>query len=75
MKLADLGLKTKPSTKYFSGGYVAFSVRNNELLYKLFIVHLNRMFDVMGGKITSKEELNKLLTLKTKDDLMEFIQS
>ena len=33
MKLAELGLKTKPATKYVENGYISFSTQNKNLFH------------------------------------------
>lgn len=67
MKLAELGLKTKPATKYFDHGYVKFKTENKELFSRLTIYDKNRnAFEPYPWMIVqSKEELNNLLAIKT----------
>lgn len=67
MKLAELGLKTKPATKYFDHGYVKFKTENKELFSRLTIYDKNRNpFEPYPWMIVqSKEELNNLFAIKT----------
>ena len=42
MKLAELGLKTKPATKYFDGGYYKFKTVSKVLYYQIVIFDQRR---------------------------------
>lgn len=74
MKLADLGLKTKPATKYFPGGWVAFKTDNQNLFFEIKAVGKTFL-----GKLTewepvkSKDQLDSLLSIKKMEDTMELL--
>ena len=73
MKLVELGLKTKPSTKYVQGGYVSFFTTNKNLGYKITKVTKTNQMLIDGGSINSKEQLTELLTLKSITELVKRI--
>lgn len=71
MKLAELGLKTKPATKYFDGGYVKFNTNNKELSYQIWIYKdKTLLMKLEDGKVKDQEHLTKLLTIKTKAEVI-----
>ena len=65
MKLAELGLKTKPATKYVQGGYVSFSTSGKELFYKTIHVTKTNQSTLSGGMIKTKTQLDQILKAKT----------
>lgn len=73
MKLAELGLKTKPATKYFDGGYVKFSTLEKELYYGIVIYDNNRNPFVLQNfeKVNDSIKLHCLLNIKTKNQVLE----
>ena len=73
MKLSDLGLKTKPSTKYFAGGWVSFSTQNKELYYKIVLSTIRKQFTLDEGKIADKSHLEVLLHIKDYHQAMELL--
>ena len=70
MKLAELGLKTKPATKYVAGGWVSFSTTNKELSYKTVSMGKTRKSTLSGGVVISKKMLDQILSAK---DIKEVI--
>jgi len=70
MKLSKLGLKTKPETKYFAGGFVAFTTSNGELWYEVHYVKKEGTGLAWSDKVKSKEVLDQLLKLKTMNEAM-----
>ena len=64
MKLAELGLKTKPATKYFAGGWISFSTQNKELYYKIVLSTIRKQFTLDEGKVADKSHLTVLLTIR-----------
>lgn len=75
MKLQELGLKSKPATKYFSGGHISFSTSNKELFYKVFGTTKTWRGDLIGGKVVDKEQLDQLLSVKTLSDITEYVKN
>ena len=71
MKLSELGLKTKPSTKYFDGGYIAFSTQNKDLYYKIVRVTKTNQATLDSGMIRSKAEFDVLMRIKTIKEVVE----
>ena len=73
MKLADLGLKTKPATKYFDGGYVKFSTLEKELYYGIVIYDDKRNPFVLEKfqPVNDSIKLHCLLNIKTKKQVLE----
>ena len=71
MKLADLGLKTKPQTKYITQGYIKFSTENKNLHYKTVCVLKERMFTVSEGIVKDKKHFDYLMSIKTIKELMQ----
>lgn len=72
MKLKDLGLSTKPQTKYFTHGYVSFETSDDELFYEVEHVALNSKGTVDGGKVLNKEHFDMLMNVES---IQEFIQA
>lgn len=71
MKIGTPELKTKPATKYFDGGYVKFSTDNKELSYQIWIYKdKTLLMKLEDGKVKDQEHLTKLLTIKTKTELI-----
>lgn len=65
MKLAELGLKTKPATKCFEHGYISFSTANKELFYQIWMQTKTRKGSLESGRVRDQEHLKQLLALKT----------
>lgn len=65
MKLADLGLKTKPATKYISGGYIKFYTSNGQLCYFVYHVTKTSSGSIYGDRIRDKQTLDDLLNMKS----------
>lgn len=72
MKLQELGLKSKPQTKYFTHGYVSFQTSDDELFYEVEHVSLQSKGTIDGGKVMNKEHFDMLMNVKT---IEEFIQA
>lgn len=71
MKLEELGLKTKPATKYFEHGYIKFFTENKSLGYKVYRVTKTNQALIEGGSIIRKEQLTKMLAAKSIKDVLE----
>jgi len=70
MKLAELGLKTKPATKCFAFGYVRFSTSQKNLSYEIILFdNKKNQFTYGGGAVIDKTHLSKLLNIKHRDDV------
>ncbi len=66
MKLEELGLHTKPATKYFAGGYVSFWTSNKELHYQIYIWKENKNHSLLEEDIVrDQEHFKKLLAIKS----------
>ena len=70
MNLADLGLKTKPATKYFDGGYISFSTTNHELSYNVTRVTKTNQATIDGGTVRDQGHLKLLLGVKTISEVL-----
>lgn len=72
MKLADLGLKTKPETKYFAKGYVSFKTQNKELLYQItfFDQQKNPFLYSKWKPVNDSGHLKDLLTIKSVNEVI-----
>lgn len=69
MKLQELGLKTKPETKYFAHGYISFSMRGEDLWYQISF-YKNKWTpkaETTWGKVKHKEHLKQLKSLTAKE--------
>lgn len=71
MKLADLGLKNKPATKYVEGGYVSFHTNQKTLYYEIYSVTKETQGLLARLKVETKEELAKLLSAKTINEVVQ----
>lgn len=71
MKLAELGLKTKPATKYFEGGYVKFSTQAGHLFFTINSVTKTNQGSLIGGIVKSQEQLKQLLSAKHITQVLE----
>lgn len=71
MSFQELGITTKPQTKYFDGGYVSFSSLGKTLYYRLTLVSKTKQFLLIGGVVRNKEYFEKLLAIKTSKDAVE----
>lgn len=71
MKLADLGLKTKPETKYFAGGYVSFSTSDGHLDYRIYRVTKTNQSILDAGSVLSKDQFDELMAIKTVSDAVK----
>lgn len=72
MKLQDLGLKTKPATKYFAGGYFKFRTYLGELSYELMLFPTkNDMCTIAKDKIKSKDQFKEFMSVKTSKQAIE----
>ena len=65
MKLVDLGLKVKPSTKYFEHGYVKFYTVNKTLFFEIFQVTKEWSGSISAGSIQDEQHLKDLLAIKS----------
>lgn len=75
MKLSELGLKTKPATKYFDGGFIKFSTVDKELHFAVMIWTVDRRVLCLShqGWIQSNIILDKMLNIKTFDEVRKLI--
>ena len=64
MKLAELGLKTKPATKYFDGGYISFQTKDDELFYRVYSLTKTNQALLFEGKIEDKNTFDGLMNIK-----------
>lgn len=69
MKLQELGLKTKPATKYFDGGWVSFFTENKSLGYKIYKMSKTNQALIDGGSVLSKDQFDELMSIKTISDV------
>lgn len=65
MKLQELGLKTKPATKYFEGGYVKFYTVNKTLFFEIHQVTKEYSGSISAGSIQDQKHLKDLLAIKS----------
>lgn len=67
MKLSELGLKSKPQTKYFENGYIAFSVRDGELNFRIIALDKARTPFILADykPIKSLEHYTQLISFKS----------
>lgn len=73
MKLSDLGLKQKPETKYFAGGYISFSTENKSLDYRIYKVSKTSQALIDCGGVLSKDQFDELISIKTISDVTKRI--
>jgi hypothetical protein len=72
MKLQELGLKAKPETKYFAGGYISFLTSNKELSFEItFFPTKNDMCIIAKDKIKSKEHFESIMSIKNQKQAVE----
>lgn len=71
MKIAELGLKTKPETKYVAGGYISFQTINHVLSYKITRVTKTNLATIDGGLVRDKGHLDLLLKCKTVKEVIQ----
>ncbi len=73
MKLQELGLKSKPQTKYFDGGYVSFSTIDKVLWFKVTVLDKDRKPFLFSDDevVRSKEHLKLLLSIKHRDEVIQ----
>lgn len=74
MKLADLGLKTKPTTKNFDHGYISFKTENKNLFYLITIFDEKKDFSKLTNEwhlVESKEHFNQLMSIKTRKEVVQ----
>ena len=65
MKLVELGLKTKPATKYFDGGYYKFLTVNGELWYEVHYVKKSGTGLCWSDRVKDNEQLGQMMKVKT----------
>ena len=68
MKLAELGLKTKPETKYFDHGYTSFSTVNKNLFYSITVWSLDKTLQttiIKDKEVKDIIHLNDILAIKS----------
>lgn len=71
MKLTDLGLKTKPATKYFDHGYIKFRTENKELFDEIWIMDNQRNPSLLSsGRVRDIEHLKSILAIKSRDEVV-----
>lgn len=67
MKLQELGLKTKPETKYFANGYVSFSTSQGDLHFEIVVWSGDKSrathSPIKSGSVDSKEQLDNLMKI------------
>ena len=68
MKLAELGLKTKPASKYKDHLILSFKTVNKELFYKITF-HQSKKLQMSGQwlPITSKEHYELILKMEARE--------
>ena len=72
MKLAELGLKTKPATKYFDHGYIKFRTNNKELSYEIWIFkNKSLLMRLLDGVVKDQEHLKYLMDCKSVSEAMK----
>lgn len=71
MKLQELGLKSKPQTKYFEGGYVSFSTMDGVLRYKITQVTKTNQTVIDSGYVIDSDHFETLLTMKSIKEWLE----
>ena len=63
------GLTQKPVNKYFEHGVIKFNVREGKLFYTIKQITKTGSGDIRGGQVGSKTHLDKLLSIKTFNDI------
>lgn len=74
MKLAELGLKTKPGTKNFDHGYISFKTENKNLFYLITVFDDKKDFSKLSNDwhpIESKEQFDILMSTKTRNEVVQ----
>ena len=71
MKLAELGLKQKPETKYVAGGYISFSTSNKELHYEIHSVTKEFNGICLSRDVRDGDHLNHLLASKSVNEAVQ----
>lgn len=68
MKLEELGLKTKPATKYKDHLYISFKTVNKELFYKITF-HQSKKLQVSGQwlPVTTKQHYDLILKMEARE--------
>lgn len=68
MKLTELGLKTKPSTKYFDHGQINFKTENKNLFYSILVWSLDKSMRttiIDNKEVKDITHLNDILAIKS----------
>ena len=68
MNLTDLGLKTKPVTKYFDHGQISFKTENKNLFYSILVWSLDksmRTIIIDNKEVKDITHLNDILAIKS----------
>ena len=76
MKIGTPELKTKPATKYFDHGYIAFNTVNKELFFKVMVFDDRRNPVPVHDKslpVSDSEHLKTLLSIKTRQQILELL--
>ena len=63
------GLKQKPVNKYFEHGVIKFSCREGKLFYTVKQITKTVNATVFNGEVTSKQHLDKLLAVKSLNEI------
>lgn len=72
MNLSELGLKTKPATKYFAGGYFKFRTYNKDLSYELMLFPTKSLLAAIGkDRVKSIEHIKDIMSAKTSKQAIE----
>ena len=75
MKLSDLGLKQKPQTKYFEGGFISFSTDEKELYFEIFQVTKKGQHLLSHGHITHQLQFDAIMDIKDMNHALVVITS
>lgn len=62
-------LKQKPVNKYFNGGVIKFAVREGKLYYQIRMITKTHNALLLRHEVKSKEHLDKLMSIKTLDEI------
>lgn len=68
MNLEQLGLKTKPQTKYFDHGHISFKTENKNLFYSVIVWSLDKS---IRTKIVDNKEVKDITHL---NDILAIFQ-